>query len=140
MSIVVTKASIRPLKGAQVRRITLAEAATAGAILAVNNVGKGAVATKNSTQALAFGRGLALANNTGGTDFAAAERVDMVVFGPVAGFSGLTPGLPVYVGNTGVVTQTATATTGEYPQEIGWAEDDGTVFVNPPSSLPVVNS
>lgn len=139
MAITVSSSGIRPLRGAQARRITLATAMLAGVIVAINSLARGVKAT-NATSALeAYGRGVALANNTGGTAFQVGERIDMVFHGPVSGFSGLEPGKPVYVDADGAYTHTLPGA-GKFVHEIGYAESDQILFVAPTSQLPRAGS
>jgi len=56
-----------------------------------------------------------------------------------ANFQGYTPGLPVYMDNLGLTSQTATTTSGEFVRIIGYgissAEEYGTIWFNPDSTF-----
>lgn len=134
MAISTTAANVRPLKGAHVRRKTLALACAAGVIAAIANDGRITPADKD-TQAKAHGRGIVLADGYGSTTFNAGQIVDFVVAGPVGGYSGLTPGAVVYVGDDGAPTHTAPTS---LACAVGYAEDESTIYVQPQAAAPVV--
>ena len=82
-------------------------------------------------------RGVALSDGAGSTSFAAGTRIDYVTHGPVSGFAGMTPGLPVYIDvAAGAYTHTKSATTGDFNYIIGYAEDATTLFVAPQIAVP----
>ena len=138
--ITVTSNLIRPLEGAIVRRFDAGGALSAGDWVYVNTDGEveqGDADVEAASQA----RGLVVADSTGATSFAAGQRVDVVVYGPVTGFSGMTPGDAIFVSVTaGAGDHTAPAAAGDYPFACGYAESAETVFVNPQAQEPVVNT
>ena len=86
-------------------------------------------------------RGIVVADSDGGTSFSANDKVDVVVLGPVGGFSSMSEGEPIYVSTTaGSVDQTAPAATGDYPFVVGYAESTAVVFVMPQAAAPTVNA
>ncbi|MCB0206981.1 MAG: hypothetical protein KDH89_19355 [Anaerolineae bacterium] len=99
-TLTVTAAQVRPLHGAVVRRFFAGGTVSIGAVVYVDSSGTvqhtagGAIGT---TKTLA---GIAVATPDGGTSAASGERVDVVVSGPVAGFSSMTPGTVGFVSNT----------------------------------------
>ena len=97
--VTVTAADVRPLNGAVVRRFD------AGGTLAIGNAvyiaGDGDVeAADGSAVGTVWAIGIVVATPDGGTAVSAGERADVVVSGPVAGFSSLTPGALGYVSDT----------------------------------------
>lgn len=135
-----TAADIRPLNGAITRRFNTGGTVDAGKGVYIAADGDVEHADADDV-AQAQARGIACANQSGGTSFAAGERIDVVLYGPVAGFTGLTPGLPVYVSPTaGALDQTASATTGDFNYIIGYAESATTIFVCPQMVVPTAVS
>jgi hypothetical protein len=75
--------------------------------------------------------GIMVADNDGGTLAVSGDRVDVVVFGPVTGYSSLTPGLIVFASATaGGMTQDA-PDNGTFVVPVGLAYDASTIMVNP---------
>lgn len=75
--------------------------------------------------------GMMVADNAGGTLATSGDRVDVVLFGAVAGFSSLTPGLKLFVSATaGGLTQDVPAV-GSLVCDFGIALDASTILVNP---------
>lgn len=101
--ITVTTTDVRPLGGAIVRRAVAAEALALGDVVyvssysgnlpAVSKTVGGAVATANPLGVVVAG---AMANTT----IASGEACDVVVFGPVAGYSSMTSGATIWVSDT----------------------------------------
>jgi hypothetical protein len=73
--------------------------------------------------------GLAVATPDGGTSASAGERVDVVVHGPVAGFTSLTPGALVFLSDTTAGDMDDTENTAALV--VGVAETASVVFVRP---------
>ena len=138
-AITTTAANIRPCDGytLNTRRFNCGGAVTPGQAVYVAADGDVEAADgDNVNQAQA--RGIALSDGSGSVAFAAGDRIDIVTHGPVSGFSGLTPGLPVYVSVTaGSMDQTASAVSGDFNYIIGHAESDTVIFVNPQMAVPV---
>jgi hypothetical protein len=79
--------------------------------------------------------GIVVATYDGEVTTASGNRVAVAVFGPVSGFSSMTPGGLVYVsGTVGRITQTKPAT--GYAHVIGYALDANTVWVDPNMESP----
>lgn len=140
MAITFTPANVRPKDGypLHTRRRNVATGATI-------TPGQPVYITSSATLDLGDGddvdqsqcRGVALSDSNGQTSFSAGTRIDYVTHGPVGGFAGMTPGLPVYVSVTaGTYTHTKSATTGDFNYIIGYAEDATTLFVDPQIVVP----
>lgn len=130
MAISLTAANIRPLTGCVTRNFKAGGALTVGdpAYLDSNGYVQEADANAGETQARA--RGVVVASKDGETSVTSGDRCTLAVFGPVGGFSGMTPGAPVYISSTaGEYTHTK-PTGGAYQQPIGWAEAADVLFVN----------
>lgn len=127
-ALTVTAADVRPLAGATVRRFTAGGTINIGDVVYiaadgdVEQTNGGAIGTTLSAI------GIAVSTPDGGTSAAAGERVDVVVHGPVAGFSSLTPGAVGYVSDTAGKVDTATGTKKFI---LGLAESDTVFFVRP---------
>jgi len=128
-----TSALIRPLQGAVLRDYHAGGAGEVGNVVYVADDGDVEV-TDADAAATAHGRGIVTAmNKEGETTFAAGDRVTVCVFGPVAGFSGLTPGARVFVDtDAGKLDETAPSVV----MPMGYAESAGVVFVLPSMSGP----
>jgi len=140
MAISKTAKKIRPLPGYISRRFTAASGIAAGAAVYLTSGGKVAEAcAESSKKAVAIG--IAVANQDGDTSFTTSDRVDVVVFGPVAGYSSLDEQKAVYVegssaAGAGSLVQTAPVAadvTGStaYQFRIGRAHATSIIFVNP---------
>lgn len=133
-----TAADIRPLPPvAQMRRFNAGGALTVGQAVYLASDGDVEAADADG-QATAQAVGIVVAvGAAGATTAAAGDRVDVCVFGPVTGYSSLTPGGVAYVSPTaGSMDQTASATSGDYNFIIGYAESATTVFVSPQLAVP----
>lgn len=132
-----TAANVRPLDGAVTRGFTAAAASiTPGDLVyIVASDGDVDLADGNGAQALARAVGIVTAIQGGKASTAAGDRVTVVLFGPVAGFTGLTPGANGYVSDTAGDIADAVAT---YDRIVGFAESATVFFVsiqqNDPSS------
>jgi hypothetical protein len=147
MAISKTKADIRPLPGADVRRFDCGGAVDAGAAVYIASDGDVEEASADAN-ASARARGIAVADRDGDTSFSSGDRIDVVVHGPVTGFSSLSEGVPVYVdGDSGtgagpgsmVETAPTTAVTGgasAYQFVVGYNESSTTICVSPQSVDP----
>jgi len=98
--------------------VEAAEALTAGDAVALDSstgkAKKANAATGSSQQVPCVG--------IAETSVSAGEYVTVLRSGKVGGYSGLTPGAPVYLGETdGAVTKTAPSTSGDYVQTLGQA-------------------
>lgn len=130
-AITVTAADVRPLNGAVVRRYNAGATVTPGDAVYIASDGDVEEADADA-EASTMAIGIVIADGTGAVSFAAGTRVDVVVFGPVTGFSSMTPGGNVYVSVTaGALDQTAPTASGDFVNAIGYAESASTIFVNP---------
>lgn len=114
---------IKPLEGAIVRRYTSGAAVTAGSPVALDSSGYVQHADGNSSDPVAdMVLGITLQ-----TAAAAAERVDVVVFGPVSCVTGATPGAYTYISDTVALPDHTSTSNGL----IGIAESATVLFVRP---------
>jgi len=135
MALTVTKLQVRPLPGAIVRTLTLGEAASAGHGVYPN---ASSAYLKADADAAGKYRGVAILvndsqgnGNTSG-DFANGSDVSAVVFGPIAGFSGMDPTKSVWVDTTaGGFTQTKPRCGGVFASPIGYPLTDSILMVSP---------
>jgi len=129
MSVIsLTAANIRPLTGAVIRRYVADEALTVGQSVYANTDGEAGIADGNVSAAKARAVGIAVESYNGETSIAAGDPVSVVVFGPVGGFSGATPGSYGYVSNTAGSLDTAAGT---YSFILGYFEAADIFFVQP---------
>ena len=137
--VTVTSADVRPLPGSIVRSFEAGATVTTGYTVYVDTAGKvqhGDADAEASSQV----RGIAVTGPEGDTSIASGDRCDVVLFGPVAGFSSMTIGAAVYNSVTaGRVDQTAPATAGDYSFVVGWAESASILFVHPQTAVPSAN-
>lgn len=134
-AISLTAANIRALteNGAVIRRHIAGGTITVGQLVALASDGAIDPADANASQALTMAIGIAVQSYDGETSIAAGDPVSVCVFGPVAGFSGMTPGANHYVSDTaGAVDDAA----GTYDRIVGYAESATVLFVNPEMNDP----
>lgn len=130
-NLAVTAANVRPLDGSVTRGFNLGGAAAPGDPVYVASDGDVERADANVSNATAAVRGLVVAIQGGKAVGAAGDRATVCVFGPVAGFTGLTPGAPGYVSNdVGKLEDAA----GAFERIAGYAESATVFFVNPEQS------
>lgn len=142
MSITVTSANVRPGNGYDVetRSFKTGAACTVGYCVYLDSSGYIQHADANTDAvAPARGMGLIVESPDGETAIASGRWASVVIHGPVEGFSGMTPGAPVYVDTTpGRVTHTK-PTGGAYQRSIGYALSETGIMVDPdvedPSSV-----
>lgn len=117
-----TAANIKPLEGAVVRRYTAGAAVTIGAPVYLDSSGYVQMADSDAV-ATNYVIGIALQAAS-----AAAEVIDVVVYGPVKNVTGATPGAIEYTNTTaGQISETA----GTKTTIIGVAESATVLFVRP---------
>lgn len=129
----VTAGDVRPLRGAVIQRAIAGEALAFGDVVyvssyrgdlpVVSKAAGGAVATANPL-GLVVAPSVALA----GSSVASGEACDVVTFGPVAGYSGMTSGNTVWVHNTGGTLSSAVGTKSGV---VGFSLTPAVVFVRP---------
>lgn len=114
-------AVVKPLEGAIVRRFTAGATIEAGEIVSLMADGYVDPADTSAwTGSCVVGVAL--------QDVAAGARVDVVVFGPVIGFTGGTPGTVVYATDTAGEPGEAVGTKDVL---VGWMESATVLFVRP---------
>ena len=118
-----TKANVRPLAGAVIRRGTANAAIEAGECVYLNGA-NGWEPADGSAAGTAVARGIAVAPE----DIASGDVFDICTFGPVEGYSSMTPGALHYVSDTAGEVDTAAGTVSHI---IGWAETATKLFVAP---------
>lgn len=129
----VTAANVRALEGAILRN------KKAGGTVSMGQAGyidsnSAVQAAKADAAATSAAEGIVVAvAQPGQTSAASGEGISMCVFGPVGGFSSLTPGAVYYVDDTtaGAITATAPTGAGKWAKSIGYAESDTILFVSP---------
>lgn len=129
----VTRLDVRPLPGAIIENPVVSGTVYVGD--AVYNSGSasttgGSVSQANGgATATAYAIGIVVAAPSGGTVAVTGDRVDVVTWGRVTGFTGLNAGTPtVFVGNSaGVVGDAA----GTVSHKLGVVRDSTTIFVQP---------
>lgn len=129
-SITVTAANVRPLTGAIVRRYTAGEALAPGQPVYLSAAKTATRADGSAVATLIPFLGIVVADQYGNTTIPSGGEVDVVVFGPVAGPSGMTAGGLVYVSDTvGEITHVAGEATKD--MVVGFAEQTTVLFVRP---------
>jgi len=119
-----TKADVRPLAGSIVRRGEAGDTIEAGEAVYLDGT-NGWKPADGSTTGTADARGIMVAPQ----DAVDGDMIDICYFGPVTGYSSLTPDAPLYVSDTaGEMSEDASDATKD--KIIGWAESAQTIFVN----------
>lgn len=139
----VTALDVRPGVGALIKDFDAGGAGDIGDYVYIAADGDVEVTDANVALTSA-GKGVVVAvgDESGGvTAFVAGDRVSVITFGPVHGFSSLTPGAIQYISETaGEVTETAPSGALTWTQAGGYAQDASTLFVMPGLEAPVSNS
>jgi len=131
-NLTVTAADVRPLEGAIVRRYSAGDTVYVGDCVYMGTAGAVLqAAAGTSTIGSAIPLGIVVSAPDGGTVAVSGDKVDVVVYGPVAGFSSLTPGSHVWVSATAGKLADGQAGSGYYNYIVGIAEATTTVFVRP---------
>ena len=115
-----TAANIEPKEGAIVRRFTAGTTIAAGEIVSMQS--DGYVDPSDSTGAAQMIVGISIKAGVVG------DRVDVVVYGPVACVTGATPGAAVYDSTT---AGEPLETTAGNQKQVGFAESATVIFVRP---------
>lgn len=128
---------VRPLPGAIVRHYPAASTVQLGEAVYVNASDKVAPARANAA-GTTYAIGIVVSIEGGNTSAAAEQEVGVCVFGPVTGFSGMTPATPyTYVssGTAGVFTQTAPTGGTNFVYTIGRAIRTDILFIQPQNTV-----
>ncbi len=138
----VTARNVRALEGSLTRPGVAGGAAALGDALYLNSSGQWVEADANVSAVVAGARGILVAvNEPGETTVASGDAIEVCVFGPVGGFSALTPGARQFLSNTaGELTETAPTGAGTWTTPVGYAEAATILFVNPGLAAPTSNS
>lgn len=129
----VTAANVRPLEGALTRPRRAGGTVTMGQAVYTDSGGEVQAARANAA-ATSDAIGILVAvNEPGETTAADNDAVTVCTFGPVGGFSGLTPGAIYYVDNAaaGNIITPAPSGAGIWAKSIGYAESATVLFVAP---------
>ncbi len=118
-----TKANVRPLAGAVIRKGTAGGTIQAGEAVYLNGT-TGWDAADGSAAATALARGVMVSPE----DAVSGDTIDICAFGPVEGYAGMTPGALHYVSDT---TGEIGTGVGTKTMVVGWAETATILFVNP---------
>lgn len=135
-AITVTKANVRPVNANQciIRQLVSGEAIDVGEIVYVKSDGLAWLAA-GGTAAPARVIGIVVAIGSQGqvTGVGAGEELSVVMFGPVAGASSMTPGAPAYVSNTAGGLDTAAGTVSAV---VGLSLSADILFIHPGFQIP----
>ena len=125
-----TAVQIKPLveQGALLQNYTAGGTLAVGQVVALSADGKVDPADANGSSILAMGIGILVESYDGETAVISGDPVTVCVFGPVSGFSGMTPGANHFVSDTAGKVDTATGT---FDRVLGYAKTAGILFVNP---------
>lgn len=99
-NITCTAADVRPLRGAVIRHFVADAAIDMGAAVYMKSDGEVAESNAGAIGTTLATIGIAVATPSGSTAAAAGESVDVVVDGPVTGYSSMTPGGLCYTSDT----------------------------------------
>lgn len=129
-----TAAEIRALQdhGAIVRAFKAGGTVYVGQIVYIAADGDVELADGNGSLDIARAVGVVVASYDGETTITAGNPASVCVFGPVSGFSAMTPGQPVFVSDTiGRFSSVA----GTVSRILGYAETAGIIFVHPQQNV-----
>lgn len=129
----VTTGDVRPLRGAVIQRAVASEALAFGDVVYVSSYsGDLPVVTKADGNAVATANalGIVVAPSVAlaGSSVASGEACDVVTFGPVGGYSGMTSGATVWVHDT---AGTLSSAVGTKSGVVGFSLTPTIVFVRP---------
>lgn len=135
MALTVNKTQITPLPGALVETVQLGEAMSAGQSFCFDSSGK-AVKADADGAGLYRGVGVLMFDNQGSYnvtgDYASGDYVSAVLWGPIAGITGMDEEKSVWVSTTaGGMTQTKPSGGGVFPCGMGWPLASDKFFVCP---------
>lgn len=132
--IAVTAAEVRALteNGAVLRRFIADAAITIGNLVYIKSDGEVAHADGNGSLDIARAIGIAVESYDGETTVNAGDPVTVCVFGPVSGYSGMTPGAPFYISDT--IGRLSTVA-GTVSRIMGYSESATVAFVHPQQNV-----
>jgi hypothetical protein len=131
-ALTVTAANVRAMDGAVVQSFDLGGAADVGDLVYIASDGDVEKADA-SAQASAKAVGILTAVEGGESSGSSGDLVSVVLFGPVAGFSSMTPGANGYVSDTaGDIEDSA----GTYDRIVGFSKSASVFFVSPEQNDP----
>ena len=136
--VTVTAGDVRPLPGAVVRRFDAGGTLYTGQGCYIAADGDVERSDADSSSLTAQAIGIFVADNTGATIATAGDRVDVVMFGAVTGYSSMTPGALVFASTSAGGLVQGTPSAGSHVVPIGIALDASTIFVNPSRPTPYV--
>jgi hypothetical protein len=138
----VTAANVRPLEGSVIKQFYAGGAIDVGDTGYIASDGDVEVTDANAAATVkGIGVCVAVGDTAGATAAAAGDAVSMVTFGPVGGFSSLTPGATQFISETaGAITETEPSGAGTWSHIIGYAMSATVLFVQPGTSAPTSNS
>lgn len=126
-------AGVKPLLGTVIKPIQCAEVVDVGEPVYLNSSGKVALADADAYATAKVIGVVGAIGAYGKTTSVADEFVDVVLFGPIAGFASLTPGgelfASVQVGR--IADATPAGASGDFRFFIGWVLAADVIFVNP---------
>jgi len=120
-----TKANVRPLEGAVIRRGTAGATIEAGEVVYLDGTNGWKPADANVSAAATLARGIAVAP----ADIVSGDVFDICMWGPVEGYTGMTPGATHWVSDTEGEVDTADSVAGS-DKRVGWAETATILFVD----------
>ena len=123
--------NVRPLLGSIIRPFVCAEVVDVGEAVYLNTSGKVALADADAYLTAKVIGVIGAIGAYGKTTSVANEQVDVVLFGPVAGWTALTPGEELFASIAAGAIEDATAGTGDFRYLVGWAVDAETIFISP---------
>lgn len=138
----VTAANVRPLNGAITRPGKAGGNVEMGQPVYKASDGDWEVSDANVSAVIAAARGVVVAvNDPGDTTAVDGDAITVCVFGPVGGYSGLTPGATQFVSATvGTLTETAPTGATNWEHAVGYAEAADILFVSPGIAAPISKS
>lgn len=143
MALTVTPKHVSPLPGAKLQNLEMGEAIENGEAYYIKASDGKAYKARANAAATAFAHGICVSVNRAGETVGEAGRVMTgCYFGPIAGFSGMTPGASGWLssGTAGDVTETKPTGAGTWSHRMGYAEAEDKFIVMPGTSAPDSNS
>ncbi|MEQ8673292.1 MAG: hypothetical protein RIC84_08755 [Aggregatilineales bacterium] len=131
-ALTVTAADVRPLIGSVVKEGVAGGAVNVGNWVYPDSSGTWQAADSDDA-ATAEGRALVVATASGETSAVSGDGIEVCLFGPVSGFSGLTPGALGYTSPTAGAVEDAAGTV---VWVAGWCYAATVFFVQPGMALP----